>query len=84
MSETILSYNNDAIEGGFDALIQVILCKETIGWRKNSKKLIVFSTDAGYHYAGDGKVRCTKIFKKQKIHQRKYIFNVTFPITKFN
>ena len=27
-----------------------------IGWRENSRKMLLFSTDAGFHYAGDGKV----------------------------
>lgn len=27
-----------------------------IGWRNQSRKLLLFSTDAGFHYAGDGKV----------------------------
>jgi hypothetical protein len=33
--------------------------KDVIGWRNDSRKLIVFSTDAGFHYAGDGRV-CKK------------------------
>jgi hypothetical protein len=33
--------------------------KDVIGWRNDSRKLIVFSTDAGFHYAGDGRV-CNK------------------------
>jgi hypothetical protein len=32
------------------------LLKDVIGWRNDSRKLIVFSTDAGFHYAGDGRV----------------------------
>ena len=27
-----------------------------IGWRNVSRRMLVFSTDAGFHYAGDGKV----------------------------
>ena len=30
--------------------------QDLIGWRNDSRKLIVFSTDAGFHYAGDGRV----------------------------
>lgn len=36
------------------------LIKDVIGWRNDSRKLIVFSTDAGFHYAGDGRVRDNK------------------------
>lgn len=35
--------------------MQAIVC-EQIGWRERARKLLVFSTDAGFHYAGDGKV----------------------------
>lgn len=44
------------ILGGFDAIMQAIVCKEQIGWRDQARRLLVFSTDAGFHYAGDGKV----------------------------
>jgi len=27
-----------------------------IGWREKARRLLVFSTDAGFHYAGDGKL----------------------------
>ncbi|XP_055948107.1 integrin beta-1-B-like isoform X2 [Argiope bruennichi] len=50
-----VSGNLDAPEGGFDALMQAIVCKEEIGWRNTSRKLLVFSTDNAFHYAGDGK-----------------------------
>lgn len=36
--------------------MQAIVCHDEIGWRNQSRRLIVFSTDAGYHYAGDGKL----------------------------
>lgn len=51
-----VSGNLDAPEGGFDAIMQAIVCKDQIGWREKARKLLVFSTDAGFHYAGDGKV----------------------------
>jgi len=41
---------------------KLLICffpKDVIGWRNDSRKLIVFSTDAGFHYAGDGRV-CNK------------------------
>lgn len=46
----------DTPEGGFDALMQVIVCEKEIGWRSQARRLVVFSTDAGFHYAGDGKL----------------------------
>ena len=51
-----VSGNLDAPEGGFDAIMQAIVCKDRIGWRSKARKLLVFSTDAGFHYAGDGKL----------------------------
>lgn len=36
--------------------MQAIVCKDEIGWRNNTRRLLLFSTDAGFHYAGDGKL----------------------------
>lgn len=52
-----VSGNLDAPEGGFDAIMQAVVCNREIGWRTQARRLLVFSTDAGFHYAGDGKVR---------------------------
>lgn len=51
-----MSGNLDAPEGGFDAIMQAIVCRDIIGWREQARRLLVFSTDAGFHYAGDGKL----------------------------
>jgi integrin beta 1 len=48
--------NLDAPEGGFDAIMQAIVCRDEIGWRQKALKLLLFSTNAGFHYAGDGKL----------------------------
>lgn len=56
VKETNISGNLDAPEGGFDAIMQAIVCQRQIGWRADSRKLVVFSTDSSFHYAGDGKV----------------------------
>ncbi|XP_024070209.3 integrin beta-1 isoform X1 [Terrapene carolina triunguis] len=50
-----ISGNLDSPEGGFDAIMQVAVCGTQIGWR-NVTRLLVFSTDAGFHFAGDGKL----------------------------
>lgn len=65
-----VSGNLDAPEGGFDAIMQAIVCQEHIKWRQEARRLLLFSTDAGFHYAGDGKVRerwksasvCVRVF----------------------
>lgn len=56
VKDASVSGNLDAPEGGFDAIMQAIVCKGQIGWREKARRLLVFSTDAGFHYAGDGKV----------------------------
>uniref|UniRef100_A0A670J515 Integrin beta n=1 Tax=Podarcis muralis TaxID=64176 RepID=A0A670J515_PODMU len=50
-----ISGNLDSPEGGFDAIMQVAVCGSKLGWR-NVTRLLVFSTDAGFHFAGDGKL----------------------------
>ena len=34
--------------------MQVVTCGSQIGWRKQSRKLIIVSTDEDFHMAGDG------------------------------
>ncbi|GAV01478.1 hypothetical protein RvY_12184 [Ramazzottius varieornatus] len=63
-----LSGNLDHAEGGLDALMQAVVCKEEIGWRNHSRKLIVFSTDAAYHHASDGKLAGIVVPNDGKCH----------------
>ncbi|XP_055344512.1 integrin beta-PS-like [Paramacrobiotus metropolitanus] len=56
VEQAAISGNLDAPEGGFDAVMQAIACKDEIGWREKARKLLVLSTDASFHYAGDGKL----------------------------
>ncbi|XP_015266184.1 PREDICTED: integrin beta-3-like, partial [Gekko japonicus] len=51
-----VSRNRDAPEGGFDAIIQAIVCDEKIGWRPEASHLLVFTTDAKTHIALDGRL----------------------------
>ncbi|XP_031749004.1 integrin beta-2 isoform X3 [Xenopus tropicalis] len=50
-----ISGNLDAPEGGLDAMMQVAVCGDKIGWR-NVTRLLVYATDDGFHIAGDGKL----------------------------
>lgn len=64
-----MSGNLDAPEGGFDAIMQAVVCRNQIGWRDQARRLLVFSTDAGFHYAGDGKVCILNfVISSQKCH----------------
>lgn len=56
VEEADISGNLDSPEGGFDALMQAMVCKEEIGWRQQSRRIIVYSTDDKFHYAGDGRL----------------------------
>ncbi|KAG9477504.1 hypothetical protein GDO78_002742 [Eleutherodactylus coqui] len=51
----LISGNLDSPEGGLDAMMQVAVCEEKIGWR-NVTRLLVYATDDGFHIAGDGKL----------------------------
>uniref|UniRef100_A0A4D5RY81 Integrin beta n=1 Tax=Ixodes scapularis TaxID=6945 RepID=A0A4D5RY81_IXOSC len=54
VSSAALSGNLDNAEGGFDAIMQSIVCKEKIGWNERSRKILLFATDSIFHAAGDG------------------------------
>lgn len=56
LSETNTSANIDRPEGGLDALIQAIVCKNIIDWVDNRRRIVVFFTDSDFHVAGDGKL----------------------------
>ena len=51
--------NVDNPEGGLDALLQVMVCKDRIGWRPDSRKIILVATDNDYHNSMDGKLAGT-------------------------
>ncbi|XP_028310664.1 integrin beta-3a [Gouania willdenowi] len=51
-----VSRNRDAPEGGFDAIVQAVVCKERIGWRPDASHLLVFTTDDKSHLALDGRI----------------------------
>ncbi|CAG2063440.1 unnamed protein product, partial [Timema podura] len=67
-----VSGNLDAPEGGFDAIMQAMVCHQQIGWRPKARHLLVFSTDADFHMAGDGRIN-----HKAKENNINLIFAVT-------
>ena len=48
--------------------MQVIVCKHPIGWRSNSRKIVLYSTDESFHLAGDGKLAGIVIPNDEKCH----------------
>ncbi|XP_047424046.1 integrin beta-1a isoform X1 [Mugil cephalus] len=71
-----ISGNLDSPEGGFDAIMQVAVCGEQIGWR-NVTRLLVFSTDAGFHFAGDGKLGGIVLPNDGKCHLENNIYTMS-------
>lgn len=50
----------DTAESQLDALFQIAECTEAIGWRLNSRHILLLLSDALYHKAGDGRVNTLK------------------------
>nr|KAG5690036.1 hypothetical protein BaRGS_009843 [Batillaria attramentaria] len=74
VNDASVSGNLDAPEGGFDAIMQAAACDNEIGWRNVSRRMLVFSTDAGFHYAGDGKLGGIVRPNDGKCHMRNNIY----------
>ncbi|XP_077347216.1 integrin beta-1-A isoform X2 [Lithobates pipiens] len=71
-----ISGNLDSPEGGFDAIMQVAVCGDHIGWR-NVTRLLVFSTDAGFHFAGDGKLGGIVLPNDGKCHMQNNMYTMS-------
>ncbi|CAG0885589.1 unnamed protein product [Darwinula stevensoni] len=58
VSQAKLSGSLDAAEGGLDALYQAAVCERRLGWRNQSRRVILYTTDSKTmpHVAGDGKL----------------------------
>eukprot|EP00117_Sycon_ciliatum_P023626 scpid49462/ scgid3434/ Integrin beta-5 len=51
-----ISASLDRPEGTFEAMMQVLVCPEEIGWRPTAHRVLIVATDTGYHAAGDGRL----------------------------
>ena len=56
VQETIISGNVDDPEDQLGAMLQTVVCKDLIGWRQTSIKIILVMTDDVLHTAGDGRL----------------------------
>ncbi|KAG9266565.1 integrin beta-6 [Astyanax mexicanus] len=56
ISKQRVSANNDDPECGFDAIMQVAVCGDKIGWRNGSMRLLVFVSDNDSHFGMDSKL----------------------------
>lgn len=56
IEKLMASGNVDNPEGGLEALVQVAACEKEIGWqsKEDARRVVVLTTDAAYHSAGDG------------------------------
>ncbi|XP_067881888.1 integrin beta-7-like, partial [Heterodontus francisci] len=55
VSEQNISGNLDPPEGGLEAMMQAAVCGRELGWR-NVTRLLVYTSDATFHTAGDGRL----------------------------
>lgn len=42
--------------GALEAIMQAVVCKNQIGWRESARRIIVFSTNAGFDHAHESKL----------------------------
>ncbi|CAD7079228.1 unnamed protein product [Hermetia illucens] len=54
VNESRITGNLDNLEGTLDALMQVIVCDDKIGWSEDARKIVIVATDGLMHFAGDG------------------------------
>ncbi|XP_037927484.1 integrin beta-nu [Teleopsis dalmanni] len=54
VNESRITGNLDNLEGGLDALMQVIVCPAEIGWKDEARRMVILVTDGFMHFAGDG------------------------------
>ena len=71
-----VSSNIDFNEAGLDALMQTAICDQ-IKWHENSRKMIVYVSDAGFHTQGDGILNGVLLRHDEKCHLVKNIERVS-------
>ncbi|KAM9347359.1 integrin beta-2 [Symphorus nematophorus] len=74
VTEQYISGNLDSPEGSLDAMMQAAVCGDKIGWRNSSTRLIVLTTDAGFHMAGDGKLAGILEPNDEKCHMENNLY----------
>ncbi|XP_020515837.3 integrin beta-2 [Labrus bergylta] len=74
VNEQFISGNLDIPEGSLDAMMQAAVCRDVIGWRNSSTRLIVLTTDAGFHMAGDGKLAGILEPNDEKCHMKNNLY----------
>ena len=52
----VIEVSNDNPEGILDAIMQAVVCTDTVGWREEARKVLLVMTDDVAHTAGDGRL----------------------------
>ncbi|XP_061695951.1 integrin beta-1-like isoform X2 [Syngnathoides biaculeatus] len=66
----------DSPEGALDAIMQAAVCEEQIGWR-DVPRLLIISTDAGFNFAGDGKLGGVKLPNDGNCHLENNMYTMS-------
>lgn len=61
ISEIVINDGGDGPESQGDALAQVIECEKQVGWRNNTRRVVLLATDIYFHVAGHGVSGCSMI-----------------------
>ncbi|KAG0721873.1 Integrin beta-PS [Chionoecetes opilio] len=48
--------------------MQAMVCKDRIGWRDMARRILIFSTDAKFHHAGDGRLAGVVLPNDEQCH----------------
>lgn len=56
VNTTGVTGNLDNLEATLEALMQVVVCGEKLGWHQDSRKIVILATDGMVHFAGTGKL----------------------------
>ncbi|XP_061111269.1 integrin beta-1-like isoform X1 [Conger conger] len=76
VSQQQISGNLDSSKGVFDAIMQVAVCGNHIGWR-NVTRLLVIATDTSFHSAGVGKLGGTVLPNDGKCHLENNMYTMS-------
>lgn len=68
VNKSVVTGNVDNMEGGLEALMQVLVCDARVGWSDRSRKIVVFASDGWMHVAGFGLLGGTPMRNDGKCH----------------
>lgn len=72
VNKSVVTGNVDNMEAGLEALMQVLVCDDRVGWKNRSRKIVVFASDGWMHVAGFGLLGGSIKKNDGKCHLNKY------------